>query len=200
MIPALLTSFALVFVAELGDKTQVLVAWLASRYRPWHVMAGVVLGSMAIHGLAVLAGAVLGALVPMVAVEIAAGLLFLGFAFLALRGASDDDEARGLGALDRRPILGTAAVFFVAELGDKTQLMVLARAAQESADSGSTIAIMAAVWVGAVLAMVAADGLAILAGTFLGARMRRRTLALISAALFAGFGLFSLGRVLFVYL
>jgi putative Ca2+/H+ antiporter (TMEM165/GDT1 family) len=196
MIAALLVSFALVFVAELGDKTQVLVAWLATRYRPWQVMAGVLLGSMAIHGLAVVAGATLGAFVPAVAVEITAGVLFLGFAILALKGASDGAGEGRLGTLDKRPVLGTAGAFFIAELGDKTQLMVLARAAQESADSNATVAVAAAVWLGAVLAMVAADGLAVLAGSLLGARVRQRILALLSAALFAGFGIFTLGRVL----
>ena len=197
MLTALLTTFGLVFLAELGDKTQVLVAWLASRYRPWQVMAGVVLGSAAIHGLAVLVGVAVGAVVPRIAIELGAGILFLVFAVLAFREArrddSDDDEERGL--IGKSPVLGTAGVFFVAELGDKTQIMVIALAAQAASQpETSSAAPLLALWAGAVMAMAAADGLAVMAGALLGTHVRRQTLAWVSGALFAAFGLLTLGR------
>jgi putative Ca2+/H+ antiporter (TMEM165/GDT1 family) len=199
MLAVLFTTFGLVFLAELGDRTQVLVAWLASRYRPWQVMTGVVLGSAAIHGLAVLLGVVVGAIVPRPAVEIGAGMLFLVFAVLAFRearrGDSDEEEAPGL--IGKRPVLGTAGAFFLAELGDKTQVLVVALAAQAaSRPETASIASLLALWAGAVLAMAAADGLAVLVGTLLGTRVRRQTLAWVSGALFAAFGLFTLGRAL----
>jgi putative Ca2+/H+ antiporter (TMEM165/GDT1 family) len=198
----LLTTFALVFVAELGDKTQLLVAWLAARFRPWQVMAGVLLGSAAVHALAVLAGATVGAMLPSWLIEGIAGLLFMAFALWAFREAySADEEDSTPAAVSRAPVLGTAGAFFLAELGDKTQLVVVARAAQLVATDGSWgVTSIIAVWAGAVLAMVAANGLAVLAGSFLGARVRRRTLALVSGVLFAGFGLFTLGRAAVVWL
>ena len=188
MLTVLFTTFGLVFLAELGDKTQVLVAWLASRYRPWQVMAGIVLGSAAIHGLGVVVGVALGAVIPRSAIEIGAGILFLVFAVLAFREArredADEDEPPGLMA--RSPVLGTAGVFFLAELGDKTQFMVIALSAQavSQPETPSATALLA-LWVGAVLAMAAADGLAVVAGSFLGAHIQRQTLAWISGALFA---------------
>ena len=200
MLTALLTTFGLVFVAELGDKTQVLVAWLASRYDARHVMLGVGLGSAAIDGLGVAVGVAVGSFVPQTFVELAAGILFIFFALLAFREArreDDDDAEETPDFVGRRPVLGTAAFFFLAELGDKTQIMVLALAAQlASQPDTQSVSSIAALWVGAVLAMAAADGLAVVAGTILGARVQRSTLAWISGALFAAFGLFTLGRVL----
>jgi putative Ca2+/H+ antiporter (TMEM165/GDT1 family) len=200
MLTALVTTFGLVFIAELGDKTQVLVAWLASRYDARHVMAGVILGSAAIHGLGVAVGVAVGSFVPQTIVEVGAGALFLVFALLAFREARRDDEDDAEETPDligKRPILGTAGFFFLAELGDKTQIMVLALAAQlASQPDTQSFTSIAALWAGAVLAMAAADGLAVVAGSLLGARVERRTLAWISGALFAAFGLFTLGRVL----
>ena len=198
MLTVLLTTFGLVFVAELGDKTQVLVAWLASRHRPWQVMAGVAIGSAAIHGLAVIAGVALGSVVPRVAIEVGAGLLFLAFAALAFREArrDDADEEERSDLVARHPVIGTAGVFFLAELGDKTQIMVVALAAQAAAQTATSSSwMLLALWVGAVLAMTAADGLAVVAGSFLGRHINRQTLARVSGVLFALFGLFALGRV-----
>jgi putative Ca2+/H+ antiporter (TMEM165/GDT1 family) len=203
MLTVLLTTFGLVFVAELGDKTQVLVAWLASRYRAWQVMAGVLLGSAAIHGLAVVVGVAVGSIVPRLAIEIGAGVLFLAFAVFAFREArrDDADESEKPDVIGKRPVLGTATVFFLAELGDKTQIMVVALAAQAASQPAATEAVdLVALWLGAVLAMAAADGLAVIAGSLLGAHVKRQTLALVSGILFAAFGLFTLGRGVFEYL
>jgi putative Ca2+/H+ antiporter (TMEM165/GDT1 family) len=204
MLTVVLTTLALVFVAELGDKTQVLVAWLASRYDPWRVMLGVLIGSAAIHGLGVAIGVALGSVVPGTWIEIGAGVLFLVFALLAFREArtegDDADEEEKPSLLSRRPVLGTAGVFFLAELGDKTQIMVIALAARAaSSPETATAPTLVALWLGAVLAMAAADGLAVIAGSFLGAHVRRQTLAWISGVLFALFGLLTLGRLAVAY-
>jgi putative Ca2+/H+ antiporter (TMEM165/GDT1 family) len=202
VIQIVFATFALVFLAELGDKTQLLVAWLATRFRPWQVMAGVLLGSAAIHVAAVLAGATVGAVLPAWLVEGMAGLLFLAFALWAFREArSADEDTEEPAAMSRTPVLGIAAAFFLAELGDKTQLVVVARAAQLVAADGSWEAgPILATWAGAVLAMVAANGLAVLLGSFLGTRIRRRNLALASGVLFAAFGIFTLVRAAVAWL
>lgn len=192
MIPAALGTFALILLAEFGDKTQLLVAWMATRHRKLHVMAGVFVGSAAIHLISAAAGGVVGEYVPERVMGIVAGLLFLGFGAWALMSNGQVVEE------ERRPISGSivlaiAATFFVAELGDKTQLMALSRAAQYSAspDVGPQAAFWA-VWIGATLGMLVADGAAVLAGSYLAGRLSRVLLTRFSGVVFLVFGGYTL--------
>lgn len=196
MIGALLGTFALILVAELGDKTQLLVAWLATRHRRIDVLAGVLLGSAAIHLLSAALGGLLGELVPESVTQVTAGHLFLGFGIWALLRGGDEPKEREKRA--KWPALGIAATFFVAELGDKTQLAALSRAAQygSSPDVGPLGAFWA-VWIGATLGMLVADGAAILVGSLLVGRVSHRALSVVSGLVFVGFGVYTLMAVFF---
>lgn len=178
---AVVLGLVVVFLAEIGDKTQLVAASLATRFRPWPVFAGVVLAQMLSQALAVVVGGLLGSALPTAPLGIVAGLAFLGFAAWTFRADDDDGEAdETLRIGGRSVVVSVALAMFVAELGDKTMLATAALATQ--ADPVWT-------WVGATLGVVAAGGVAVLAGNALGQRLSGRVVRLVSAGAFAVFGI-----------
>jgi Ca2+/H+ antiporter, TMEM165/GDT1 family len=191
-VRAVLLAFAVAFVAEIGDKSQLLVLGLATRYRPWPVLGGLVLATVLVMGASVGVGAVLGAALPTTLVSAGAGLLFLAFGGWTLwerTGDADGEEARAERATARTHsvVLGVAAAVFLAELGDKTMLATVALAARESP---------LGTWIGASLGMVAGSGIALVAGALLGKRLPARATRIGAAALFALFGVLLLADAL----
>jgi len=175
---ALLVSFATVFVAELGDKSQLLTLALATRYRPAVVLGGVAIVSVVMHGAAVLVGGALGAVLPERAVNLAAGAAFVVFGLLNLRDNGDAQHADDRS--DRRGgVLAVAGAFMLAELGDKTQLATLALAGRYP---------WYGVWPGAAAGMIAANALALLVGIALGRRLPAHALRIAAAVVFFAFG------------
>ncbi len=179
-LPALGLAFGVVFVAELGDKSQLLALALAARYRPLPVLAGIAFGSALMFAVSVGVGAVLGAALPTRALNLLAGLAFVGFGLWTLRGDDEDDDEATPEVGTRSVVLTTAGALVVAELGDKTMLATITLASTNG---------VVGTWVGATLAMVAADALAILLGAVLGARLPERTIRIGAAVLFVVFGL-----------
>jgi len=178
---SLLAALGLVFVAELGDKTQLVALGFGARHRIAPVLAGMVAAYMATNLLSVVVGGLLGATLPTRAIGIAGGVLFLGFAaWTLLKGDEDgvDEAADGTG--DRNVVLTVATAMFVAELGDKTMLATATLAAQ-----GNPVL----VWVGATIGIILAGGLGVLLGRWFGARLPERVTRIGSAVLFAVFGL-----------
>jgi putative Ca2+/H+ antiporter (TMEM165/GDT1 family) len=178
---ALLLSFGVIFVAELGDKSQLMALTLAARYKAWAVLLGISIATALVHAFSVLVGAVVGASIPTNTITIVAGIAFLGFAAWTLRGDTlDDEEAAKAERSDRSAIVAASVAFFLAELGDKTMLATITLATTEGAFG---------TWVGSTLGMVAADALAILLGKQLGERLPERVIRIGAAALFVLFGL-----------
>ena len=174
---AALVAFGVVFVAELGDKSQLLALTLATRYRALPVLAGLAIAAAGLMVLAVAAGAALSAALPTEALSVVAGSAFLVFAVLALRSSEGEDE---VAVGQRQPgVLTVAGAFAVAELGDKTMLATLALAARNGA---------VGTWFGATAGIVAASSLAVLVGSQLGARLPERIVRVGAAAMFAAFG------------
>ena len=174
---AALIAFAAVFVAELGDKSQLIALTFAARHSAWAVLAGVAVACAVLQALAVGIGAAVSEVVPERTVEIAAGVAFLGFAAWTLRG--DDDEEAVVDRAGRSVAIAAGTAFFIAELGDKTQLATLALASANG---------VLGTWVGATLGEILADALAIVVGARLGARLPERPLRLTSALAFVVFG------------
>ncbi|HVJ98895.1 MAG TPA: TMEM165/GDT1 family protein [Acidimicrobiia bacterium] len=178
---AVLLSAVVIFVAELGDKSQLMALAFSARYRAMPVLIGITIATALVHAVSVVTGAVLGARLPTDAISIAGGVAFLGFGAWTLRGDKLDeaDEARA-----RRParsaIVAVTGAFFLAELGDKTMLATITLATQEGP---------LGVWIGSTIGMVAADALAIVAGRMLGTRLPERTIRIGAAVCFFGFGL-----------
>jgi Ca2+/H+ antiporter, TMEM165/GDT1 family len=175
---ALWSSFVVVALAEMGDKTQLVALTLASRYRrPWTVMLGILIATVVNHALAASVSVWVANALPRPWLGWIIGLGFIAFGFWALvpdrAGAQGPPPAWG-------PLLASAVVFFLAEMGDKTQLATVAL--------GARFHSAAAVTCGTTLGMLAADGLAVLAGDRLIAIVPMRGVRWIAAALFFAFG------------
>ncbi len=183
---ALWTSFVVVAMAEMGDKTQLLALMLASRYRrPWTVMLGILIATVCNHALASSVGVWVAALLPPSWLAWIFGLGFIGFGAWTLvpDRVQDPAEQQGWG-----PLLTTAVVFFMVEMGDKTQLATVAL--------GARFESMVAVTAGTTLGMLAADGLAVLTGDRLTAIVPMRLIRWIAASLFFAFGAATIARSL----
>jgi putative Ca2+/H+ antiporter (TMEM165/GDT1 family) len=183
VLQAAAIAFGVVFVAELGDKTQLLALGFGSRYPLRRVALGLVLGYGAAGIVAVVVGGVLGATFPRRPIEIVGGLVFVVFAVLALRG-DDDDEFHEDGDLRRRiarssVIASIALTILIAEMGDKTQIATATLAARANPIG---------TWIGATLGEVTSGMIGALAGSVVGDRIRPAALRLASALLFALFG------------
>jgi putative Ca2+/H+ antiporter (TMEM165/GDT1 family) len=180
-LAALAISFAVIFVAELGDKSQLMAMTFATRFRPWPVLLGISIATTVVHAVSVGIGYGLGAALPTSWISLVAGLAFLAFGAWTLRGDTLTDAERGKAErTTRSAIVAVSAAFFLAELGDKTMLATVTLATQHG---------WAGTWVGSTVGMVAADALAILVGRLLGRHLPERTIKYGAAALFAVFGL-----------
>jgi Ca2+/H+ antiporter, TMEM165/GDT1 family len=185
-VQSLLAAMGLVFVAELGDKTQLVALGFGARHRLTPVLVGVALAYAVSNLLSVLVGGLLGVALPVRAIGLVGGVLFLGFAAWMLRDPDADggDHADGDGggrvAIGHRSVvLSVAGAMFVAELGDKTMLATATLAAQ-----GSPLH----TWVGATVGIILSGTLGVLLGRVFGARLSERVTRLGSAALFATCG------------
>lgn len=183
---AIVLSFAVIFVAELGDKSQLMAMTFALRYRWWVVLTGILAATTAVHLVSVAVGHYLGVAIPTQAMSIVGGLAFLFFGAWTLRGDSlDADEQSKAGRAVRSAFLAVTSAFFLAELGDKTMLATITLAADND---------WAGVWIGSTVGMVAADALAIVAGAVLGRHLPENAIRIGAAALFFGFGAWLLGE------
>lgn len=178
---AFLISFGIIFVAELGDKSQLMAMTFAARYRAVTILVAITAATAVVHLFSVVLGAAVGVALPTQAISVVAGVAFLGFAAWTLRGDHLDDDEAARAAQSRRSVFFTVALaFFLAELGDKTMLATVTLAT----DNG-----LIGTWLGSTLGMVGADALAIVVGQQLGARLPERTVKIGAAVTFVVFGL-----------
>jgi Ca2+/H+ antiporter, TMEM165/GDT1 family len=180
------TVFALVFPAELPDKTAVASLILGTRYRPLYVFIGVA-AAFAVHAvLAVAAGSLLG-LAPRRWVELIVGVMFLVGAFMLLRNRRESEETVGVPRPDRKSFAKVASASFglvlLAEFGDITQIIM----ANLAAKYHSPIAVI----VGSVLALWAVAALAILGGRGILKVLPLTLIARLAAAAMAVLGVFN---------
>ncbi len=191
---AFLLSTAVIFVAELGDKSQLLALTFATRYRARDVLIGITAATALVHLASVGIGAAIGSALAGVQwiMSFAAGAAFLGFGLWTLRGdeLSDRESDKGRGRVHRSSgaaIVAVAVAFFLAELGDKTMLATITLATQEQ---------WFGTWVGSTLGMVAADALAIAGGAFIGRKLSARVVSIGAAAAFFVFGFLLIAQAL----
>ena len=180
---AFVLSTAVIFVAELGDKSQLMAMTFAARYRVLPVLLGITVATALVHLASVAAGATVGSAFAeqQDVIAVVAGLAFLGFAAWTLRGDElSDDEADKARLSTGTAVLAVGTAFFLAELGDKTMLATITLATRE--DWFGT-------WVGRTLGMVLADALAIVVGAVLGRHLPERAVRYGAAASFVVFGL-----------
>lgn len=175
---ALLVSMAIVALAEMGDKTQLLSFVLAARLkRPWPILLGIFAATLANHALAGSLGVWLAGLVSADALRWIVALAFVGFGLWALKPDELDEDPmlRGSGVF-----LTTLVAFFLVEMGDKTQLATVALAARFEA--------LTSVVVGTTLGMLIANAPAVWMGEALAERVDMRRMRWIAAALFVLLG------------
>ncbi len=193
-----LSTAGLVFVAELGDKTQLVAMAMGARHRLAPVLAGLTAAYATTNLLSVVVGGLLGAALPTRPLRLGSGVLFLGVAAWTLRadrrrdgggppgsdprGRGEHDPARGDAGLagSARVAAGVAGSVIVAELGDKTMLATASLATQGP---------LAVVWFGATLGIVLSGTVGVLVGRVAGARLPERATRLGASALFAVFGI-----------
>ncbi len=176
---AFLVSFGVIFVAELGDKSQLMALAFATRYPATSVLIGITVATAVVHAVSVVAGAALGAAIPTRPVTVVAAVAFIAFGLWTLRGDRlTDEEEQRVARPTRHVILAVGTVFFLAELGDKTMLATVALATREG---------LFGTWLGSTVGMVAADVLAIVVGRQLGARLPERAIKIGAAVAFFAF-------------
>ncbi len=179
---ALVLSTVVIFVAELGDKSQLMAMTFATRYRARDVILGITAATAVVHLASVAIGHWIGASFAAYqpGIAVAAGLAFFAFAIWTLRGDElTDDEATKARRSTGSALLAVSAAFFLAELGDKTMLATITLAVRE--DWFGT-------WIGSTVGMVAADALAIVVGALLGRHLPERLIRYGAAVAFAVFG------------
>ena len=187
MIDAAVLSFVIVFLAEIGDKSQLISLAFATRHRAAVVLVAVTAASLLLSAGSVIVGAALALAVPTNLAKVAAGLVFLALAPWTLRyaglGSGDKTDYSRLSGVWAPVAIGGA--FFLAEFGDKTMLatMMLA-AAQEPVG----------VWLGSAVGMVAANAIAVAIGAAIGTRLSERRIRLLSAVAFVFFGAILIGQ------
>ena len=180
---AFLVSLGVVAVSEIGDKTQLLALVLAARFRkPLPIILGIIVATLFNH---VLAGAFGGWIADMAGPEImrwVLGLLFMAMGIWALIPDKLDDDDKPRDATTAVEIFTvTTVAFFLAEIGDKTQIATAALAAR--------YATIVPVVLGTTLGMLAADVPAVLFGRLASERVRGAWVRYVAAALFIVLGL-----------
>ena len=177
---ALWLSFAVIFVAELGDKSQLMAMTFATRYRFWTVVGAITAATAVVHLVSVGLGSALGLALPTRPISVVAGLAFVAFGLWTLRGdeLTEEEQTRAQRST-RSAFFAVAGAFFLAELGDKTMLATVTLATSEG---------WFGTWVGSTLGMVGADVLAIGVGRLLGRSLPERAIKVGAAVLFFAFG------------
>jgi putative Ca2+/H+ antiporter (TMEM165/GDT1 family) len=181
---AFLISTGIVALAEMGDKTQLLALILAARFRkPWPIVWGIFVATIANHALAGAAGAWITTVLGPDVLRWVLGASFIAMAvWMLIPDSVDDEEASGT---PRFGVFGTTLVaFFLAEMGDKTQIATVMLAAQYQA-WGWVVA-------GTTLGMMLANAPVVWLGDKITKLVPLRVVHVVSALIFLGLGLFAL--------
>lgn len=183
---AFIASFIFVLLAEMGDKTQLLAMAFAAKYSAHKVLIAVFIATILNHTLAVLTGHFLTVIIPIKIISLIAALSFILFGLWTLRGdklAGEDKKESRFG-----PIITVGIAFFLAEMGDKTQLATISLAIEYRN--------MLSVLIGTTLAMVAADAFGIVIGIIMRKHIPEKSIKWFSAIVFILFGIISAYRTL----
>lgn len=183
---AFLVSLTSVAIAEIGDRTQLLSLALAAHYRkPFLIIAGIFIATIANHAAAGLLGAWFGRLLTPTVLDVLVGVSMLAMAFWVLHADTFKDGAK---VSDRNAFAATLVAFFIAEIGDKTQIATLALAAAYP----DLVAVVA----GTTVAMLIANVPAVFLGDALSGRLPIRQMNYIAAIIFAILGAIFITRAI----
>jgi putative Ca2+/H+ antiporter (TMEM165/GDT1 family) len=174
---AFIASLIFVVLAEMGDKTQLLAMAFACKFRWQTVMWGVFAATATNHLMAAAAGSYLAAIVPMTYIKIAAATSFIIFGLWTIRGDTLEGEDK---KYKYSPFWTVTIAFFIAEMGDKTQLATIALAVEYNT--------IIPVWMGTTIGMIISNGIGIIVGNVMGKHIPERAIKWISALIFIAFG------------
>ena len=186
MLDTILSSFAVVATSEIGDKTQLLAFSLAARFkRAIPIMFGIFTATILNHALASTVGQWAAAKISEQTLSITLAILFLAFGLWTLKPDKFDDRKSEpkYGAY-----LTTTILFFLAEMGDKTQFATVALAAKYHS--------VVEVTIGTTLGMLVTDGLAVFLGDRLASKVQTKWIRYTAAGLFFIFAALSLANAL----
>lgn len=186
-LPSAGTAFVVIFLAELGDKTQIVCMTLAARHRPWPVFVGAFLAFILLNVLAVLFGSTLSAWLPHNVLILTVAVLFALFGVQSLRSSGEDSEEAELEEKSGHSIVIRAfLLIFVAELGDKTQVAVAGLA---------STAPPIPVWIGSTLALGASSALGVAVGRALLQKIPMKVMGRVSGIFFLALAALALTRL-----
>jgi putative Ca2+/H+ antiporter (TMEM165/GDT1 family) len=194
MLSAFILATIAVVLAEMGDKTQLLAMAFATRFRWQTVLWAVLVATLLNHLLAVALGNVITQFLPLDWIKLVAAGSFIVFALWTIRGDALHGEDQRQGS---SPFWTVAIAFFIAEMGDKTQLMTIALAADEAVKIGGAGWLakcqqIIPVWMGTTTGMMIADAFGIVVGIVLHKHIPEKVVKWVAALCFAGFGLIGL--------
>lgn len=180
-----LVSLSTVAIAEMGDRTQLLALVLSAHYRrPWPILAGILCATLVNHALAGFIGAHLGHYLTPVRVDAVVGVSMIGMALWTLK----PDSLAQQGAQPRRSgaFIATCIAFFIAEIGDKTQIAAMAL--------GAAYPSLVSVVSGTTLGMLAANAPVVFLGNAFSSRLPLKAIHTAASLLFIGLGALFLWR------
>lgn len=172
-------SLVMIFIAELGDKTQLVALALATCYSTRVVLSGIFWATLAIHVFSAGIGWFMGGMLPTDWITFVAGITFIIFGFWTLRGDSLEEDEKIECKTGVNPFWLVFTTFFMAELGDKTMLSTISLATTNP---------FVPVWLGSTVGMVISDGLAVIVGKMLGKNLPEKAIGIGAAIIFFAFG------------
>jgi putative Ca2+/H+ antiporter (TMEM165/GDT1 family) len=177
---AFVLSFVIIFLAEMGDKSQLISLAFATRYRATTVLVAITAATLLLNAGSVIVGATIAMALPTDLIQIAAGVVFLGFAWWTTHGdGAEEDDTDDMRRSGSWALLAIGAAFFLAEFGDKTMLATMTLATTEAPIG---------VWLGSTFGMVAANAIAVAIGAAIGTRLPERWIRFLASAAFVLFG------------
>ncbi len=184
---ALVSSFLLIFVAEMGDKTQLLSMAFTTRFKAYQVIAAISAATLLNNLIAVVAGSLLSGALPVSAIKTASCVLFILFGLWTVWGADNENGEKKPDKFIINPFFTVAIMFFISEFGDKTQIAAMTLAMNESP---------LYVFIGASLGMICANLIGITAGVLVAKKIPPHIIKWCSAILFIVIGFIGFWTVL----
>ena len=177
IMTAFIASLIFVVLAEMGDKTQLLAMAFACKFRWQTVLWAVFVATAANHLLAAAAGSYLSTIIPLTTIKLVASASFILFGLWTIRGdrLEGEDEKYHFS-----PFWTVTIAFFIAEMGDKTQLATIALAIEYNT--------IISVWIGTTTGMIVSNAFGIIVGNVMGRHIPERAIKWVSALIFIAFG------------
>ena len=188
MIKTLLSSFFLIFVAEMGDKTQLMSMALTARFKVSQIVLGISAAIILNNVIAVVAGGLISGLFPIGIIKTVSYALFIGFGIWTIYGGVHEDEKENSNKIFLTPFFTVFILFFISEFGDKTQIATMTLAMNQSP---------VCVLTGACIGMICANLIGIYAGVMIWENIPPYIIKLVSAGLFISIGLIGFWTALY---